>query len=723
MNQAHTPNTFFNAKARRRKDAEIPIGGLLWAVFVFLVSGCDCCDDDETETAGAPVVDSGSDITTDLDLGVTDDPRPGDQDIIADLVLDDGNADQEVRSDVDSAELAEDMGPTPAEEWVCGQFIEDSVAFLMELIDVFTGLPYDQIPCGTNADGIERARLFGVFPQFHSDTISTFAHRSEVLDSTVIYTFVDVMPDGDQPSLIYALQIDFNLDMGNEFGGLIWNAGNGSDLSRYSRVLVRYRTGSPDDSFELKINAEGAAEQVAVLEGTTGSDWQVREIDLDVEFAATPRDRVNYFVIATNVARVGAGEDATIWIDQISFVADPDQRDACITCPAPGTAYADKACEEVLSGVANTANALAVFSLRRGVEPDAEEIVEGILDSLLSFAGPTGTAGWFQDWQSPTSLMPDARNQHAAITDQSQLFAAFLVVESAFDDVPTIVTKSEAARARMDWSVFYDSGDAGDSCPGTLYGAVDRCDGLFTEWRQNTFATEASLGAWLAVATGAAPACSWEGLTAVGCETTAYASAPDLVYYQSGNSCDSIPTAPFMQLVPLLYLTDDLLPVGPLTLERSAINMVLAQIAYGAAEDLICWGWSNASHPTECEYLTYGTCEDFDRCYITPHIAALALPYPEVSEAARDMLYALSLTEAGAPYDSGTVEHRFGLRDAWNQCSDTGRDAYLYLDTGWSVLAAIDYCTGSSARDLFAAHPVAVAGAAAFSEMADICSE
>lgn len=260
MNQAHTPNTLFNATARRRKDAEIPIGGLLWAVFVFMVSGCDCCDEEtetETETDVTPVVDAGADSTdleVNADLGVVDDLLPDEQDTVADLTLDDGTADQETRSDVGTVDLEEERGADLAEEWVCGQFIEDSVHLMRSMLDFFTFLPYDALPCGVTADGIERARLFGVLPQYHSETISTFAHRSEVPDSTITYFFVDTMPDGDEPSLIYALRIDYNLDMGNTFSGLIWNAGNGSDLSRYDRAP---HTESPALPFSLSYGIFG----------------------------------------------------------------------------------------------------------------------------------------------------------------------------------------------------------------------------------------------------------------------------------------------------------------------------------------------------------------------------------------------------------------------------------------------------------------------------------
>ena len=692
------------------------IEAMLVALIVLAVQGCHCnskAGDSDIAVQDTAVQDSGMDTTVDSDLLVDGDPG-----------LDgDGpegyEADGDLPIDGDVTDVDEE--PDFAEEYACGPFMEGSARLQRAMLDPFTGLPHDQIVCGTNnPNGIERARLWGVVPQFHSGALDRFCKDGDLLDATVLFSFVDAVLDGPPPSLIYALKIDFHFEEGNEFGGVIWNAK--ADLSRYDRVLIRYRTSSPEASFEFKLKAEGADEQVAVLAGMPGAGWTDREIDLGVEFAATPLDKINYLVISATLADAGA--DSTIWIDQVSFMADPAQLDRCdVICPDSPVGWVDKGCDEILSGAANTANALSVFSLRRDVEDDAAEVVQRILGSLLSLAGPSGTTGWFQDWQSPVSLMPDARNRHASITDQPQLYAALMVVETSFADVPGIVAKSEAVRARMDWAAFYDPGIG---CPGILYGALDRCEGVFEAWKQNTFATEAALGAWLVVATGAAPACLWnDGLAVNGCEKIAHPLAPDRPWYRSGSACDGpIPATegggPFLQLVPLLYLGDDLLPVGPLTMEQSAANMVHAQMEYAATEGLSFWGWSNASHPGECDYMT---CEEFDRCLITPHIAALALASSDMSDPALDMLYALSLTGAGLPYDSGTVQHHFGLRDGWDQCIGAGRDAFLYLDTGWSLLGAVNYCKEGLVRERFAAHPVAVSGAEAFEEMTDICSE
>jgi hypothetical protein len=77
---------------------------------------------------------------------------------------------------------------------------------------------------------------------------------------------------------------------------------------------------------------------------------------------------------------------------------------------------------------------------------------------------------------------------------------------------------------------------------------------------------------------------------------------------------------------------------------------------------------------------------------------------------ARHYLQAFHAAGVDAPLETGTAQHRFGFRDAWNQGAGSGRDAYLYLDTGWSVLGLLNHCAGEALRRRFAAHPTAEAG-------------
>jgi len=51
----------------------------------------------------------------------------------------------------------------------------------------------------------------------------------------------------------------------------------------------------------------------------------------------------------------------------------------------------------------------------------------------------------------------------------------------------------------------------------------------------------------------------------------------------------------------------------------------------------------------------------------------------------------------------------------------TGRDAYLYLDTGWSVLGLLNACHGSLVRNRFGAHPVAAKGYRVLQKAEPLC--
>ncbi len=89
----------------------------------------------------------------------------------------------------------------------------------------------------------------------------------------------------------------------------------------------------------------------------------------------------------------------------------------------------------------------------------------------------------------------------------------------------------------------------------------------------------------------------------------------------------------------------------------------------------------------------------------------LGLAQKGVGESCANNLFAFDQLGAGVPLDTGTVIHDLGLRDAWNQMTLSGRvDGFLYLDTGWLTLGALNACYGDLVRQRFAAHPVAADG-------------
>ena len=128
------------------------------------------------------------------------------------------------------------------------------------------------------------------------------------------------------------------------------------------------------------------------------------------------------------------------------------------------------------------------------------------------------------------------------------------------------------------------------------------------------------------------------------------------------------------------------------------------------ADDLALpiWGWSNHTDGDSCDYVT---CEHFSPEQATPYICGMGLSPEPVGGSCTDNLYAFQLLGAGAPLDTGTVLHDFGLRDVWNHFTGSAReDAYLYLDTGWLALGVLNGCQAELVRERFAAHDVAVQG-------------
>jgi len=450
------------------------------------------------------------------------------------------------------------------------------------------------------------------------------------------------------------------------------------------------------------------------LPGST--EWTDVVFTIADDFEGTDAEHLDYLTFAGSV--VDGDQEPELWIDHLSFLADADQLSDCTTsCYEPMPAYPDLACLEPQTGVVNIANAITFFALAPSAslvdEAAAKSAVETILDSLEKLPGalPTSQAngqpydggGWFQDWHSPASLMPDPRNRKASLTDQPQLMAALMVAEQTW---PALASRAAALRAKMDFSVLYDDRQG---CPGTLSPAIDRCAGLTTDWSVGGFGTDYLLGVFLASASRTVPSCYWSsGLSAGGCALSGPIGAS---WYTSGNTCAdaAIPATegggPFMQLAGLLYLASDQIPVGTLPLADSARNMVRAQYEYAKLRRLQLAGWSSASDPDSCGYMT---CSNFVPEKVTPYVSAMAAAdeFPE----AYDMLRAFHLLGADAMLDTGLGGVALGLRDAWNLTSATSGDSYLYLDTGWSVLGLLNACHGDVVRQRFGGHALAQTG-------------
>jgi len=550
------------------------------------------------------------------------------------------------------------------QDYACRSLLQDSTRLLLALLDPWTGLPYDHIPCLDAARDFNRA--WGVVPQLASASINTFAEDPARLESTVVWSFTDQGPQGAPPTLLTALRVELHLSApggGNAFGGLTWEVK--SDVRRYRWLRIRYATDRPDTTWELKINSgQNQPESVVKLDGSRPGGWREERFELATSFPGINVQQVNRLVFASHSAY--GLLNPILSVDQISFEADPAQRASCASfCSEPPPAYRDLACNEPLTGAVNIANALTSLSLlpeagflsRKVAEPK----VARILQTMGTFPVHPGLRSFFQDWHSPVSGMPDPKNRIASMTDQPQLYAALMVVEKTW---PKQAARAAALRRKLDFSKLVETSNG--CC---LNWAVDRCGGVQSGCLEYV-GTDSLLGSFLALASGGAPLCTWQRLEEKGCGLDGPASAP--WYTTAGpEACLNalIPAigngGPFLQLAGLQYLKSSSLPLGSLSLAASAGNMLKAQADYASRNGLMLAGWTNASNPAAC---AYSTCEDFVPERVTPYIWAMGLDLRR--KQASSFLQKFHQMGVDQPLDTGSLRRSFGLRDAWDQ--DTG---------------------------------------------------
>ncbi|MCP4901540.1 MAG: hypothetical protein GY906_31645 [bacterium] len=616
---------------------------------------------------------------------------------------------------------------TTPEEYVCGPLLTNSTNFLVSLLDPFTGMPYDHLRCACRWPlGGDICHSGGVLPQLADADITTF---SKILPngSNVDWGFVDDLSTGDDPTLLFALKIALDLSPPNTFGGLIWHAT--VDISRYDRLRIRYRTTSATTKFELKLNSglEGdKREKTVELPGSpVDGSWRDETYEIATDFLGTDAAHLNFIVLATSDGLAGEPEPI-LWVDHLAFLADPSQAANCsvvIDCGGDPSCYPDLSKYEPFTGAVNVANALTTLTLLPEVglldATEAEGRVARILDSL---GGTPRVDGWMQDWHSPSSLMPLSTNRIGSLTDLPQLYAALMVVEESW---PSLETTAAAVRNGMiDFTDLFEIAPEG-SCPGKLHWAMDLCTGLEAGTLEY-YGNDALLGEFLAISSGAAPDEYWsECLSVKGCELRGqgiYRWYTTGVFDCGVSTIPAIETGgPFLQLAPQIYLSSSQLPLGDLTLADSVANMMAAQRDWATSQALSLWGWTNHSDADSCDYRS---CDEFLPEVVTPYMSGMGLDLINkgVGESSASNLFAFDQDGAGAPLDTGTVFHEFGLRDAWNQSTSSGRrDNYLFLDTGWLTLGALNACHTQLVRQRFAAHPVASNGYALLGALENPC--
>jgi hypothetical protein len=621
--------------------------------------------------------------------------------------------------------------------YACGELLQGTGKLLELWRDPFTGLPYAAVPFGgPRADqtgGAEPAA--GVFPQFPLAACSALAEDPAQAAATVTWRFVDRAPDGTLPTLLWALQISLDPEEGrpsgprNRWGGLAWHTR--ADVSRYDKIRIRYRTAETDSRWQVKLDSgTGRTREPAVaLPGTQA--WADVTLDIARDFAGTDAAHLDRLIFSA--PRGTGGRKPTLWIDQVTFLAAPSRlADCAIACPSPAPAYPDLACLEPQTSVADIAAALSFFATAPAAgqidEARAQASATRILESLASLPGtspgvradgetyPGG--GWFQDWHSPASLMPDPTHRRASLAAQAQLYAALMVVETTW---PTLAARAAVLRRKLDFTVVFDTRHG---CPGRLRAGIDRCDGLrdpgAAEDATDGLAAYGVLAAFLATATNAASPIFWTtALSARGCDPRGAEAAP---FYPAGAPCPTaaIPASdgggPAVPLASLIFLDGERIPMGRLPLATSAANMVRAQYAFAREHNLALAGWSAAAYPLTGDGRS---CADFAPERPSPYVSAMAAS-DEFPEAYR-MVRAFHLLGADACVITGAEIMAFGLRDAFDQASARAEDRYRYLHTGWTQLGLLNACRHDLVRQRFGQHQVAQNGYALVQSAAPPC--
>ena len=219
---------------------------------------------------------------------------------------------------------------TTSDDYVCGPLLTGSAHFLVALLDPFSGLPYDHLRCDCrwSSDG-GVCQSGGVLPQLADADIIPFAETLPPGDF-VDWSFVDDLATGEDPTLLYALEIALDLSPSNDFGGLIWGAT--VDVSRYDRLRIRYRTTTPANRFELQLNSGlngDTRERTVELPGSPiDGSWREETFEIATDCLGTDAAHLNYLVLATSLGLAGEPEPI-LWVDHLAFLADPTQAADC----------------------------------------------------------------------------------------------------------------------------------------------------------------------------------------------------------------------------------------------------------------------------------------------------------------------------------------------------------------------------------------------------------
>jgi hypothetical protein len=301
-----------------------------------------------------------------------------------------------------------------------------------------------------------------------------------------------------------------------------------------------------------------------------------------------------------------------------------------------------------------------VAATEMGFIPREEAIKKAgkILDSLGKLEHWNG---FFVNWISVKGITK-ATEGVSAVSDFNKLPAGLIITRQEF---PELRDKCSALLDRMNWSIFYD--------PGTkrMYGGYDVVRKQMSAWNMDLLAADTRLASFFVIASGAAPAETWNTLRR---ETEEHYGLKVMIPSWYGGGI-------FMQGICGLFLDERETITG-----KSMADFAYAQMLYARESESPVWGWSSSTSPWS-DYLGWGGLRGN---VVTPHASALAIIY--YPNKVVENLKNLERYGLRSEFEITGKRYAFGFRDAVDIDSKQIANAYLTaLDQGMLFISLANY--------------------------------
>ncbi len=304
---------------------------------------------------------------------------------------------------------------------------------------------------------------------------------------------------------------------------------------------------------------------------------------------------------------------------------------------------------------------------------EAVKKADKILDSLNRLQHWNG---FFVNWVSVNGATKTEEGINA-VSDFNKLPAGLMITRQEF---PELAEKCGGLLNRMNWSIFYNPAAK------KFYGGYDVARKVMSPWNMDLLASDTRLASFFVIATGAAPAETWNTLKKD--TETNYGLKIFIPSWYGGGI--------FMQGICGLFLDERETIMG-----KSTADFAYVQMLYARDISSPVWGWSSSTSPWG-DYLGWGGLRGN---IVTPHASALAIIYypNKVVENFKN------LEEYGlrAEFDTNGKGYAFGFRDAVDIDSKKVANTYLTaLDQGMLFLSLANYLKDGLIWKLFEKDPV-----------------